>query len=112
MHCTLPKQIRPEGWHHWQKECEQTARYLEFENTGDGSAINKRVSWSHQLTKKEAKDNNGKGFPKKRRMAPLKDAILFIEVRLAVFSMPEGHHAHSSDASAPLLSCQHHHDWN
>ncbi len=34
-------------------------------------------------------------------MAPLKDAILFIEVRIAVFSMPEGHHAHSSDASAP-----------
>ena len=56
MHCTLPKQIRPEGWHHWQKEREQTARYLEFENTGDGATIDKRVAWSHQLTKKEAKE--------------------------------------------------------
>jgi pectin methylesterase-like acyl-CoA thioesterase len=55
MHCNLPKQIRPEGWHHWQKEREQTARYLEFENTGDGAAIDKRVTWSRQLTKKEAK---------------------------------------------------------
>lgn len=56
MHCTLPKQIRPEGWHHWQKEREQTARYLEFENTGDGASIDKRVTWSRQLTKKEAKE--------------------------------------------------------
>ena len=55
MHCNLPKQIRPEGWHNWQKEREQTARYLEFENTGEGAAIDKRVTWSHQLTKKEAK---------------------------------------------------------
>ena len=56
MHCTLPSQIRPEGWHHWQKEREQTARYLEFENTGEGAAIDKRVTWSHQLSKKEAKE--------------------------------------------------------
>ena len=55
MHCVLPKQIRPEGWHHWQKEREQTARYLEFENTGEGANVSKRVSWSRQLTKKEAK---------------------------------------------------------
>ena len=56
MHCTLPRQIRPEGWHHWQKEREQTARYLEFENTGEGAATSKRASWSRQLTKKEAKE--------------------------------------------------------
>ena len=56
MHCSLPAQIRPEGWHHWEKHREQTARYLEFENTGDGAATNNRVTWSHQLTKKEAKD--------------------------------------------------------
>ena len=55
MHCNLPRQIRPEGWHHWQKEREQTARYLEFENTGEGAATDKRVAWSRQLTKKEAK---------------------------------------------------------
>ena len=56
MHCTLPRQIRPEGWHHWQKEREQTARYLEFENEGPGAATDKRVPWSRQLTKKEAKE--------------------------------------------------------
>ena len=56
MHCALPKQIRPEGWHHWQKEREQTARYLEYENTGEGADISKRVTWSRPLTKKEAKD--------------------------------------------------------
>ena len=56
MHCTLPAQIRPEGWHHWQKEREQTARYLEFENNGAGADITRRAPWSRQLTKKEAKD--------------------------------------------------------
>ena len=55
MHCTLPAQIPPEGWHHWQKEREQTARYLEFENTGDGADTSKRAPWTRQLTKKEAR---------------------------------------------------------
>lgn len=54
MHCQLPGQIRPQGWHHWQKEREQTARYIEFENTGEGAATDKRVGWSRQLSKKEA----------------------------------------------------------
>lgn len=54
MHCNLPRQIRPEGWHHWQKEREQTARYMEFENSGEGAATDKRAGWSRQLTKKEA----------------------------------------------------------
>ena len=56
MHCTLPRQIRPEGWHHWQKEHEQTARYLEFENTGEGADTSRRAAWSRQLTKKEVKE--------------------------------------------------------
>ncbi len=56
MHCTLPAQIRPEGWHHWREEAKQTARYLEFENTGEGAATDKRVGWSRQLTKKEVKE--------------------------------------------------------
>ena len=54
MNCQLPAQIRPEGWHHWQKEREQTARYMEYQNTGEGAATSQRVSWSRQLTKKEA----------------------------------------------------------
>ena len=56
MHCSLPAQIRPEGWHHWREEAKQTARYLEFENSGEGAATDKRVGWSRQLTKKEAKE--------------------------------------------------------
>ncbi len=55
MHCSLPAQIRPEGWHHWEEQRKQTARYLEFENTGEGAATDKRAAWSRQLTKKEAK---------------------------------------------------------
>ena len=56
MHCQLPAQIRPEGWHHWEEQRKQTARYLEFENTGEGAATTRRAAWSRQLTKKEAKD--------------------------------------------------------
>ncbi len=54
MNCQLPKGIRPEGWHHWQKEREQTARYAEYNNRGEGADIKQRVAWSRQLTKKEA----------------------------------------------------------
>ena len=54
MNCTLPAQIRPEGWHHWQKEREQTARYMEYQNRGEGANAAARVAGSRQLTKKEA----------------------------------------------------------
>jgi pectinesterase len=58
MNCELPKSIRPEGWHHWQKEREQTARYMEYNNRGEGANTSQRVSWSRQLTKKEAQQIN------------------------------------------------------
>jgi hypothetical protein len=54
MNCELPRQIRPEGWHHWQKEREKTARYLEYNNHGEGANTKGRATWSRQLTKKEA----------------------------------------------------------
>lgn len=54
MNCELGGHIRPEGWHYWQKEREQTARYSEYNNHGDGASTAKRVAWSHQLTNKEA----------------------------------------------------------
>ena len=54
MNGELPRQILPEGWHHWEKEREKTARYLEYNNHGEGASTEKRVSWSRQLTKKEA----------------------------------------------------------
>jgi len=54
MNCELGRHITPEGWHHWQKEREQTARYLEYNNRGEGADTRQRVAWSRQLTKKEA----------------------------------------------------------
>ena len=54
MNCELGSHIRPEGWHHWEKQREQTARYLEYNNRGEGAQPAKRVAWSRQLTKKEA----------------------------------------------------------
>lgn len=54
MNCDMDSHIRPEGWHHWQKEREQTARYLEYNNHGMGANTTNRATWSHQLTKKEA----------------------------------------------------------
>ena len=55
MNCELGKHIRPEGWNNWgNKANEQTARYLEYNNTGEGANSKKRTNWSHQLTKKEA----------------------------------------------------------
>ncbi len=54
MNCSLPKQIRPEGWHHWREAAKATARYLEYNNTGEGADVSKRVVWSKQLSKRDA----------------------------------------------------------
>jgi pectinesterase len=54
MNCELGKHILPQGWHHWEKQREQTARYLEYNNRGEGAQPQSRVAWSRQLTKKEA----------------------------------------------------------
>ena len=54
MNCELPRQIRPEGWHQWRPEAVKTARYMEYNNRGEGADTSKRVPWSRQLTKKEA----------------------------------------------------------
>ena len=54
MNCDLPRQIRPEGWHQWRPEAVKTARYMEYNNRGEGAATEGRVAWSRQLTKKEA----------------------------------------------------------
>ena len=55
MNCELGKHICPAGWHNWGNEAnEQTARYLEYNNSGEGAATNGRAPWSRQLSKKEA----------------------------------------------------------
>ena len=56
INCTLDKKIAREGWSNWRDTTnEKTAYYAEYKNTGTGSDINKRVSWSHQLTDEEVK---------------------------------------------------------
>ena len=55
MDCELGKHIRPEGWHNWNNaKNEETARYVEYGNKGEGASTKNRVKWSKQLTKKEA----------------------------------------------------------
>ncbi len=55
VNCWMDDQIRPEGWHNWNKpEAEQTARYYEFQSSGPGANPSSRVLWSHQLTRAEA----------------------------------------------------------
>ena len=53
--CELGKHIVLAGWHNWGKQSnEETARYMEDKNTGEGANASERVAWSKQLTKKEA----------------------------------------------------------
>ena len=40
--------------HKWRPEAVKTARYMEYNNRGEGADTSKRVPWSRQLTKKEA----------------------------------------------------------
>ena len=53
--CELGKHIVLAGWHNWGNQSnEETARYMEYKNTGEGANASERVAWSKQLTKKEA----------------------------------------------------------
>lgn len=53
--CELGKHIVLAGWHNWGKQSnEETTRYMEYKNTGEGANASERVAWSKQLTKKEA----------------------------------------------------------
>lgn len=53
--CELGKHIVLAGWHNWGKQSnEETARYMEYKNTGEGANASERVAWSKQLTRKEA----------------------------------------------------------
>ena len=53
--CELPACIVPAGWDNWNNpENEKTVFYAEYKNTGVGAATDKRVSWSKQLTAKQA----------------------------------------------------------
>lgn len=56
MNTELPADLNPAGWSAWNTHDDTTpsAYYAEFRNTGPGAKTSERVSWSHQLTAKEA----------------------------------------------------------
>lgn len=55
MNCTLGAHIVASGWHNWNDSAnETTARYFEYNNTGDGASTSARAKWTRQLTEKEA----------------------------------------------------------
>ena len=56
INCEMGSHIRPEGWHNWgKKEAETQTYYAEYNCSGKGYQPEKRVVWSHQLKKREAK---------------------------------------------------------
>ena len=56
INCALGNHILPEGWHNWNKpEAESASFFAEFNSSGLGANIEKRVNWSHQLSEDEAK---------------------------------------------------------
>lgn len=56
LNCDLGKFILPEAWNNWSKpDAEKESFYAEYQNTGEGSNVQSRIKWSHQLSKKEAK---------------------------------------------------------
>lgn len=47
--CTLDEVIRAEGWDNWRNPAnEKTAYYAEWNNSGKGAALEKRVNWSYK----------------------------------------------------------------
>lgn len=46
--------IRPEGWHHWQPQREQTAFFAELRSKGSGANEAARVKWAKALDEKAA----------------------------------------------------------
>jgi pectinesterase len=56
INCKLGNHILPEGWDNWSKpDAEKTTFYAEYHSVGEGASSDKRVSWSHQLSKNQAK---------------------------------------------------------
>lgn len=63
INCEMGKHIKSEGWHNWSKpEAEKTVFYAEYKCSGEGFQPDKRVSWSHQLKRSEAKKYTSKNI--------------------------------------------------
>jgi len=56
MNTILPANLSPLGWSTWSKgEVPVHAFYAEYNNSGPGSSVTRRVTWSHQLSKEQAR---------------------------------------------------------
>jgi pectinesterase len=56
LNCEMGAHIKPEGWDNWRNPTnELTARYAEFNSTGPGANLDKRVKWAKQLDETTAK---------------------------------------------------------
>jgi pectinesterase len=54
--CEIGGHVRPEGWHNWNNPArEQTARFIEYGNTGPGADRSRRVPWAKTLSDEEAR---------------------------------------------------------
>ncbi len=59
----LPADVIPEGWNAWGKtSAVPQAYYAEFHSTGPGANAAARISWSHQLTARQAAQYRPKVF--------------------------------------------------
>jgi len=57
INCWLGNQIRPQGWSKWDNSTAvDSIFYAVYKNRGPGANPRKRASWTHQLTKKQAKN--------------------------------------------------------
>lgn len=55
LNCEVGKVINVKGWHNWENtDNEKTAYYAEYKSGGESAAPGLRVSWSHQLSDREA----------------------------------------------------------
>ncbi|MFV0365491.1 MAG: pectinesterase family protein [Mangrovibacterium sp.] len=56
LNCTMGAHIKAEGWSDWgNTNRKETAYYAEYLSTGEGANASARLDWTHQLSKKQAK---------------------------------------------------------
>jgi pectinesterase len=89
LHCELPRQIAPEGWHNWDNpENEKTSLYAEYKNHGNGADSSHRVKWARQLSDAEAKEYTTENIFSNQNGYPLQDSKWFSEVGMKKFEWP------------------------
>jgi len=63
INCAIDSAIKSDGWNNWGKvDAEKTTFYAEYNSNGVGANAEKRVFWSHQLTKEQSKKYTAKNI--------------------------------------------------